>query len=104
MVISIRDVDDDSYYVPGETYYQPEYYYNTFFDYYVRSYDTVYEPGYYVDSQDYYVETNIYDVVDGSDKLIYSAQSRTFDPNSLDQLSESLSDKIMDDLKDKSII
>lgn len=104
MVVSIRSVDDESYYVPGDTYYQPEYYYNTFYDYYVRSYDTVYDPGYYVDSKEFYVETNIYDVIDGADKLIYSAQSMTFDPNGLDQLSESLSDKIMDDLEDRSII
>jgi hypothetical protein len=104
MIVSIRHVEDESYYVPGETYYQPEYYYNTLYDYYVRSYDTVYDPGYYLDTQEYYVETNIYDVIDGEDKLIYSAQSMTFDPRNLNQLSTSLAEEIMDDLANKAII
>lgn len=104
MIVSILDVDDESYYVPGETYYQPEYYYNTFYDYYVRGYDQVYDPGYYVDAKEFFIETNIYDVVNGEDKLIYSAQSNTFNPNTLDNLTDSVSDKLVADLKDKSII
>ncbi len=57
-------------YVPGEVYTFPSYYY-----YWDPYFNYIYTPGYTVEEEYAYAETNIYETSDG--KLIWSARSRT---------------------------
>ncbi|GAA5132481.1 hypothetical protein [Alloalcanivorax gelatiniphagus] len=45
-------------------------------------YDTVYSPGYYQESLDYYMQSTLYQV--GRDSPVWQAQSRVINPTSLD--------------------
>jgi hypothetical protein len=42
----------------------------------------VYAPGYYAQDKVYYLETNLYDAQ--TEQLIWAAQSKTYDPGSID--------------------
>ncbi|NDF99240.1 MAG: hypothetical protein EB101_10010, partial [Chitinophagia bacterium] len=50
----------------------------------------------------YFWESNLYDLSDG--KLIYSAQSQSFDPSSSDVLGREYGKLIVDDILGKGII
>jgi hypothetical protein len=56
-------------------------YYNRFWNYYSNYYPMVYAPGYYDNQQVYYIETNLYDA--RTEDLIWAAQSKTYDPTSI---------------------
>jgi hypothetical protein len=56
-------------------------YYNNFWSYYNNWYPYLYTPGYYDEEKVYYLETNLYDAK--SEQLIWSAQSKTYDPSSI---------------------
>ncbi|WP_448699267.1 hypothetical protein ACFGVR_20045 [Mucilaginibacter sp. AW1-3] len=55
--------------------------------YYSFGNTSFYSPGYYTDDKVYYVETNLYDVK--TEKLVWSAQSKTYDPPSLNSFLKS---------------
>ncbi|MGI4729401.1 MAG: DUF4136 domain-containing protein [Janthinobacterium lividum] len=57
-------------------------YYNNFWSYYNNWYPYMYNPGYYVQDKVYYLETNLYDAK--SEQLIWSAQSKTYNPSGID--------------------
>ncbi|MBM3440282.1 MAG: hypothetical protein FJX94_05415 [Bacteroidetes bacterium] len=59
-------------------------------------------PGYNVTNTRYLVEANLYDVA--TDKLIYSAQSETFNPSSIDNLGHNISIRILNDMKTKGVL
>lgn len=83
--IALEDKETDTHYVPGTASIYPSVrvaYYGAFGTYYRYGYNTFYSPGYYTTDKTYYLETNLYDVAD--EKLIWSAQSKTYNPSSLD--------------------
>ncbi|WP_374164620.1 hypothetical protein [Arcticibacter sp. MXS-1] len=57
-----------------------------FWGYYRGYYGRFYDPGYYTLERVYYLETNVFDA--RTDKLIWSAQSRTDSPSSLNRFIE----------------
>jgi hypothetical protein len=67
---------------------------------YVNSY--VSTPGYYQSVQTYVLETNLFDVE--TEKLIWSARSRTFAPDSVDELIVDLVELIVTNLEEKNLI
>lgn len=67
---------------------------------YVNSY--VATPGYYQSVQTYVLETNLFDVE--TEKLIWSARSRTFAPDSVDELIVDLVELIVTNLEEKNLI
>jgi hypothetical protein len=72
-------------YVRGNTQYMPYRsfgWYGGFYNYYNFMYPTMYDPGYYVTDQTYFLESNLYDA--STEKLIWSAQSETVNPGSID--------------------
>jgi hypothetical protein len=88
LTASLLDSDTDTRYVPGTIGYAPvrvHAYYTNFYGYYSHFYPQVYTPGYYVSTETYFLETNLYDVA--SEKLRWSAQSQTVDPSSLTRFS-----------------
>lgn len=90
-------------YQPGRVSYQPVgVYYNRFGRYYSTVYDRVYDPGYYTTSTDYYLESNLYDGPSGD--LVYSVQTKAFDPSSASSLANDNSKRIVKDLQSKKIL
>jgi len=100
LAISLLDIKEDTYYVPGSGgYYQPyEYgsYYGSFYDYYDYNYGRVYSPGYYETSKQIYLESNFYNLNTG--KLVQTIQSETIDPADVRDLAQSYSNILIQQL------
>jgi hypothetical protein len=62
----------------------------------------VYTPGYTEQRTDYFFETNLYDL--NGNKLLYSAQSQSFDPSSASQIANDLSKAVVKDMQKKGIL
>ena len=54
----------------------------------------VYSPGYYDQTKIYYIETNLYNAK--TEELIWTAQSRTYDPTSINSFLKGYVDAIYD--------
>jgi hypothetical protein len=86
LTITLLRKKEETRFVPtGGAYWNPGYrygFYNNFWSYYNTRYPIIYEPGYYDNTEIYYLETNLYDA--RSEQLIWAAQSKTYDPSSID--------------------
>ncbi|NCD72362.1 hypothetical protein [Mucilaginibacter agri] len=84
LTVALVNKETETHYVPGTGVYPaPGFgYYGTFGAYWAYGYNSFYQPGYYENDKVYYIETNLYDAA--SEKLVWSAQSKTYDPSSLD--------------------
>src|SRR5690606_4934556 len=103
MTIVLLDKTKEKNYVPGTTSFPPiGLYYNRFWRYYTYMYDRIYSPGYYTTNTSYFWESNLYDLTNR--KLIYSAQSESFDPASAASLSKEYSRRIMEDMVKKGVV
>jgi hypothetical protein len=105
LLMSVLDIDEDSYYVPGTVSYQPTVaypWYGGYYGYWGTTYSTVYSPGYYEESLQVFLESNIYEVP--SDVLIWSGQSKTEDPSSVQALADNFSRVLVDELVDGNVI
>jgi len=88
LTIALVNKETDTRYVEGTAYpVMGNAYYGTFSSYYAYGYNTFYSPGYYETTKTYYIETNLYDTA--TEKLVWSAQSKTYDPTSLESFLES---------------
>ena len=105
LIISVLDIKEESYYVPGTTSYYPTSmypYYGGYYGYWGRTYTTVSSPGYYQESVSVFLETNLYDLE--TETLVWSAQSKTEDPSSVQSLAETYSRVLVDDLVKNKVI
>lgn len=85
LTVSLINKESETRYVPGSTGYAPYPYYRWyggFYSYYNYWRPMFYEPGYYVTDKIYFMETNLYDIA--TNKLVWSAQSETVNPGSID--------------------
>lgn len=99
----LLDKTKEHNYNPGTVSYQPVgTYYNRFRRYYSTVYDRVYTPGYYSTSTNFFLESNLYDVNSG--KLIYSVQSKAFDPSSATTLGNDYAKTIIRDMKKNGLL
>jgi hypothetical protein len=73
-----------------------------YYGYYSYAYSTVYTSGYYTTSTSYFLETNLYDVA--TEKLIYTAQTKTEDPASIEKEAANLGKILVNDLTTKKVI
>ncbi len=101
-VISLMDVKESEHYVPGSTYYTPATVYSPFYNYYWKTYNVVHTPGYVTKSTNYFLSSNFYDLI--NEQLLWSAQSETFNPQSLNDLAKSYSTTVADDFLSSGII
>jgi hypothetical protein len=87
LTAALVNKENETRYVPGTTTYMPMSYgyYGGFGRYYGAMGPMMYDPGYYTTDKSYYIETNLYRVSD--EKLIWSAQSKTVNPNGLDDFT-----------------
>ena len=105
LTVTLVNRETDSRYVPGSYRYAPvtRYrYYGRFSGYYTYWYPVMSSPGYYVDDQVYFIETNLYDAT--TEDLVWSAQSKTYDPDGLTQFSEDFSKVVVTKLKKDGVI
>lgn len=77
-------------------------YYGSLHSYYPYVNSYVNQPGYTTTHKTYTIETNLYDVE--SEELVWSARSRTFSPESADEVIVDLTKLLIKDLKDKNLI
>ncbi|RAJ10965.1 hypothetical protein LX64_00572 [Chitinophaga skermanii] len=102
-VISLLDKQKERNYYPGSYYYSPYWgYYNNFYWSYNFMYNRLYDPGYYTTTTNYVLEVNFYDVAQR--KLLYSAQTKSFDPGSAGKLATDFSKTVIDDMIKAGII
>ena len=103
LTIVLLDKERERYYVPGQMQFTPYgFYYDRFWGYSRTLYGRIYSPGYYLTNTRYFWESNLYDLSDG--KLIYSAQSQSFDPASSDQLGKEYGKLIVEDIINRGVI
>jgi hypothetical protein len=104
LTISIISKETESRYIPGRSPYDPlGYGFNDdFWGYYSHWYPSFYDYGYYVQNKVYFIETNLYDV--HSEKLIWSAQSKTYNPDDLHTFSKEFSVIIVAKMKTDGVL
>lgn len=101
MTIALIDAKQETRYVQESTPYYPigVPYYGGFGTYYMYGYDNFYSPGYYTDDKVYFLEANVYDAA--TEKLVWSAQSKTYNPSSIDDFlkgyAKALSERMTSD-------
>jgi len=112
LVTHVLAIDEDTVYRPSMQYSTmygggypggyPGGYYGGLYSYYPHVNTYVTSPGYYTTHETYTIETNLYDVE--SEELIWSAHTRTFAPDSVDELINDLTKLLIKDLQDKNLI
>jgi len=104
LTVVLLDKQKERYYEPERIYYSPYgVYHHRFWGYYNTMYGRVFSNGYYVTSTKYFWESNFYDLRNGAE-LLYSAQSRSFDPASTNSLSHEYGQMIVKDIVKKNIL
>ncbi len=106
LAISLVEKKEGTKYVQGTNTYAPTSYYGgyygSFYSYYPYMYSNVYQPGYYVNSETIVLQTGLFDVQSGD--LLWSAQSETTDPGSLDNFANSYARSMVTHLLKRKII
>ena len=106
--VSLLDTETESRYVPGSTNYAYGYnplsysYYGNFYGYYNTMHPVVYDPGHYTTDKIYYLESNLYDATSG--QLLWSAQSKTYNPSSLESFTQDYTEALIKRLKKDGLI
>jgi len=104
LVTHLVAVDEETVYRPSMDY-MPMYgggYYGGLYSYYPHVNTYVHRPGYYTTHETYTLESSLYDVE--SEELIWSARTRTFSPESIDEVIVDLTKLLINDLNDKKLI
>ncbi len=103
ITIVLLDKSKERNYVPGQVSYTPyAVYYNRWWGYYSTLNRRVYSPGYYVTNTEYFWESNLYDAA--SKELIYSVQTKSFDPASTESLAHEYGKMIVGDMVKNSVL
>lgn len=105
ITIVLLDKTKERKYIPGNIHFTPyTVYYNKFWGYQSTIYHRIYEPGYYVTNEKYFWETNLYDMRNNSQALIYSVQSQSFDPTNSETLAHQYGKLIIADMVKKNML
>lgn len=103
VTIVLLDKEKERKYVPGNMYYSPYgYYYNRFWGYRTVLSHRIYEPGYYITDTKYFWESNLYDM--GTQKLVYSVQTQTFDPANSETMGHEYGQMIVNDMVKNNVL
>jgi hypothetical protein len=106
LTIVLLDKQKERYYVPEGVYYSPyAIYHNRFWGYYTTMYGRVYAADYYAPVTDtkYFWESNFYSINHGQE-LLYSVQSRSFNPGTINALSNEYSQMIVKSMVKNGIL
>ncbi|MDY0078796.1 MAG: hypothetical protein RBR87_16130, partial [Bacteroidales bacterium] len=90
-------------YVPGSqgAPYVVYPFYGSYYSYYNMRYSYVYDPGYYTTDQIYFIEGNLYDL--NTDKLVWSMQSKSYDPGTLTAFGKTYADMVFYQLRKEGL-
>jgi len=103
LVTRVLGVTRDQEYVPPSTHTVPTSYYgHGYYGYYGTSYRVVHEPGYYKTNTTFRLETNLYSVA--TSDLVWSGQSDTLNPESLNDVIDSMTAAVAKKLKTEKLI
>jgi hypothetical protein len=103
ITIGLQDTETSEHYTPGTVRYEPyAVRYNRFYRTYQTFYERVYTPGRTDQQTNYFFETNLYQL--NSNKLLYSAQSKSFDPSSASQIAKEVSKAVVKDMEKNNIL
>ena len=94
VTIALLDKTKENYYRPGYVGLTPYAYH--FWGYYNYYYPMVYRPGYITDKNKFILEGNVYSL--DTDKLLYSAQTKTINPDSPQQLASTFTKTLLSDM------
>ena len=104
--ISLLEKTETTKYVQGSSSYAPASfyggYYGSFYSYYPHMYSSVYQPGYLVASQEIIMNSSLFDVDSG--ELLWSAQSDTTDPSSIDDAANSYAKSMVTQIIKRKVI
>jgi hypothetical protein len=103
LTITLLDKTKEEHYVEGSSISlaAPVYGY-PYYGYYSYAYSTVYSSGYYTTSTTYFIESMLYDVA--SEKLIWTAQTTTMDPSSIEKEAANYATLIVHDMLAKKVV
>ena len=94
LIVSLLDIKEEQRHVPSRTYAKPMYpYYTPYYGYYSTSHRTVHTPGYTVNTEKVYLESNFYSVK--SKELVWTAQSESIDPENISDFAVQYSETIV---------
>jgi hypothetical protein len=103
LLVSLLNKQKEKYYVPGRMQQTP---YADYYDRFPRHYDVMMErivtPGYYSFDTRYFWECSFYEARSG--KLLYSAISESFDPQSLESLAHQFGSRMVSDMVKEKVI
>jgi len=103
ITVVLLDKNKERYYVPGRVYYTPyTIYQRNFWGYYTTIYERIYTPGYYQVDTKYFWESNFYDLKNKN--LLYTVQTETFDPESVEILAHEYGLLIVNDMNKKAAL
>lgn len=104
--ISVLDVKENVRYVDtGVDYYDPTVaypYYSYWTGYYGYWGPRVYDSGYLSSSTNVFLDSNLFD--SSSNELVWSAQSKTYDPTSVSALADSYAEKLVDRMQSEGAL
>jgi len=106
LTTSLINKEAQTRYVPGTVSYAPypAYgWYGRFWGYYGYMYGSVYSPGYYTTDKTYFLECNLYDLKQDG-KLVWSGQSETYNPSSLESFAKSFAARVSDALQNAGLL
>jgi len=105
LTVALLDQTSETRYVPGTSMYSPlgyGGYYGSFYGYYSYYNPVMYDPGYYTTDKMYYIEINLYDAKSG--ELVWSSQSETANPSSIETSSKAFALAVTNQLIKDGII
>ena len=103
LTIVLLDKERERHYVPGRVVYSPYIvYHNRFWGYYQTIYHRIEAPGYYAVATNYFWESNLYDL--RTQKLLYSVQTKSFDPSSAESLAHEYGKLIITQMSKDNIL
>ena len=103
ITVVLLDKNKERYYVPGRVYYSPyTIYQRNFWGYYSTIYERIYTPGYYQVDTKYFWESNFYDLKNKN--LLYTVQTETCDPESVEILAHEYGLLIVNDMNKKAAL
>jgi len=103
VTVVLLDKQRERNYVPGRVMYSPYItYHRRVWGYYNSMYMRIEEPGYYEETTKYFWESNFYDL--SVNKLLFSVQTQSFAPSSVDALGHEYGQKIIQTMVKNNVL
>ena len=104
LTIVLLDKEKERHYVPAQVIYSPYgFYHSRFWGYRTVLVNRIYEPGYYVTDTKYFWESNLY-LLNREQILLFSAQSRSFDPGNASTYGHQYANSIIERLVSEGVL